>query len=61
MSAPALWVLYHQERPVDHDEPSQARGCFEVWQLRHGGHDPAFEAKRCGFENPRLRLSHGGP
>jgi hypothetical protein len=24
------WILYHRERPVVHDEPSRARGCFEV-------------------------------
>jgi hypothetical protein len=52
-----LRVLHHQERPVVHDEPSRARRRFEVCQLRHGGHDPAFAARgqALRLRRPQLR------
>jgi hypothetical protein len=56
--------FYHRERPVIHDEPSQARGRFEVCQLRHGSHDFAFAAPsgpgRWGKENFAMKLSEKG-
>jgi hypothetical protein len=38
---------------VVHDEPSQARGRFELWQLRHGSHDFALAARGPGVAASR--------
>ena len=50
---------FHRERPVVHDESSQARRRFELWHLRHGGHDSAFAARgqALRLRRPRLRLT----
>jgi hypothetical protein len=50
---------YVSEERACHDEPSRARGCFEVWQLRHGSYDDfAFAAivQALRLRGPRLGL-----